>query len=600
VVYTAGFESLTAALNIGWLDLDPYYRFDGVADELALYDRALSPDEIRQHHNEGLAGLWYCQSGTYAPVIVSTPVAEAVSGRPYIYDVEAVGNPVPTYTLTVKPTGMTIDSATGLISWMPTVAQEGGHDVEVQASNSEGAVTQSFTILVHEGTICPADMFAYWKLDETDVITYYDFYDSHDGTCMGQCPVPVDGYVNGGQEFDGATTGIDVSADEAFNWGAHDSFSVEFWMKADSANSCSADNEVIIGRDDTPLHWWVGINCRANGEAGFTLADNNGNTGKLAGTTVLTDGLWYHIVAVRDGSANQNRLYVNGTLEDSRLVVYTAGFESLTAALNIGWLDLDPYYHFDGVVDELALYNRALSLDEIRRHYNEGESGPGYCINPDITIKKTANPAVVYPRDLITYTYTVSNTGDATLSDVRVSDDKCDPVTPVEGDNELGPGEHCIFCCLANLDEDTTNTATATGSHSLDGVVTDTHTISVDVINPRLAMHKTAGSTTIDAGDTITYTYTVTNTGDDPLSSVSVSDDKCFSVTLEAGGDPGSYELNPGEVWTYTCSTILSVDTTNIATVTGTDSVGGTWVVTDTAFVDVKGARVYLPLVLRN
>jgi hypothetical protein len=281
-------------------------------------------------------------------------------------------------------------------------------------------------------------------------------------------------------------------------------------------------------------------------------------------------------------------------------VVYTAGFESLTAALNIGWLDLDPYYHFDGVVDELALYNRALSLDEIRRHYNEGESGPGYCINPDITIKKTANPAVVYPRDLITYTYTVSNTGDATLSDVRVSDDKCDPVTPVEGDNELGPGEHCIFCCLANLDEDTTNTATATGSHSLDGVVTDTHTISVDVINPRLAMHKTAGSTTIDAGDTVTYTYTVTNTGDDPLSSVSVSDDKCFSVTLEAGGDPGSHELNPGEVWTYTCSTILSVDTTNIATVTGTDSVGGTWVVTDTAFVDVKGARVYLPLVLRN
>jgi len=216
VSYSAGFGSPTAALNIGWLDLESLgFRFDGVVDEIALYDRALPTDEIRQHRNEGLVGRWYCEEvGTFAPLIVSAPVTEATVGRPYVYDVEAAGNPSPAYTLVVSPSGMTIDPGTGLISWMPTIAQEGNHGVEVEASNSEGTDTQSFAIAVHEGTICPADMIAYWKLGETSGTTYDDFFDGHDGMCAGQCPTPATGYVNGGQEFNGSDTGVGVPADE--------------------------------------------------------------------------------------------------------------------------------------------------------------------------------------------------------------------------------------------------------------------------------------------------------------------------------------------------------------------------------------------------
>ena len=54
--YNAGFGSSTAELNIGYLDLAPGYHLQGGIDEVALYDRALEPDEIEQHFDAGKQG----------------------------------------------------------------------------------------------------------------------------------------------------------------------------------------------------------------------------------------------------------------------------------------------------------------------------------------------------------------------------------------------------------------------------------------------------------------------------------------------------------------------------------------------------------------
>ncbi|MDY7080715.1 MAG: LamG-like jellyroll fold domain-containing protein, partial [Chloroflexota bacterium] len=585
--YSAGFASLTAAVNVG--HLLGGYHFDGVVDEVALYERALPSDEVRQHYNEGLAERWYCQSGAYAPIIVSPPVTAATVGRPYLYDVEAAGDPAPTYALVVSPTGMTIDTLTGLISWTPMIAQEGNHNVQVQASNSEGTDTQNFTIIVQEGTLCPADMIAYWKLDETsDDSAYDDFYDGHDGECAGDCPTPVAGHVNGGQAFS-STTGIDVPADAAFNWGSNDSFSIEFWMQTDSASTCTG-NQVIVGRDDSAngLHWWTG--CRDGGPAGFSLGDTSGYLVMLTGITDLTDGFWHHIVAVRDADEDEIRIYVDGTEEDSEPATYSAGFSSLAAAVNIGWLNLLGGFHFDGTVDEVALYDRALAEDEVQQHYNDGEAGPGYCINPDIAVNKTADPPVAYVSDTVIYTYTVTNPGDDPLG-VSLTDDRCGPVTFTEGDDDsddkLDPTEAWVYACSMTLTTDITNVATVTGAHSLGGTVNHTDTVSVNVISPAIALDKVADPTLIYAGDTVIYTYTVTNPGDDPLSVATPNDDQCEPVSFVGGDGNLNYKLDPGETWAYTCSTIVSADITNTATVTGTDSAGGTVSVADTAFVDV-------------
>jgi uncharacterized repeat protein (TIGR01451 family) len=351
--FTAGFEAATE-INIGWLDLSSGFHFEGIIDEVALYDRALSPGEVEGHYNEGQIGRWYCQADTLTPTISSTPKTYAAVEKLYTYDVEAVGSPSPTYALPIKPAGMTIDPTTGLTTWTPSPAQEGEHSVQVEARNSEGVDTQSFTVTVVAGLV------AYWKLDETAPPTYHDALNGHDGACAGNCPTPVGGQTDGAQAFDGANTGIDVPPHAAFDWGPDDSFSLEFWMQTDPASIC-AGNHVVVGRDDSAsqLHWWVG--CKEGGQAAFYLTDTGGQRASIIGTADLTDGNWHRITAVRDANAGQMRLYVDGITEGAIAVTFGNGFDSATAAVNIGWLNLSGEFHFAGILDEIKVFDTAIS-----------------------------------------------------------------------------------------------------------------------------------------------------------------------------------------------------------------------------------------------
>jgi len=87
-----------------------------------------------------------------APRFTSTPVTTATVDALYTYDVDATdpdSTDTLTYSLTIKPTGMTIDAATGLIQWTPTSAQAGANDVAARVADngsSPASETQSFTI----------------------------------------------------------------------------------------------------------------------------------------------------------------------------------------------------------------------------------------------------------------------------------------------------------------------------------------------------------------------------------------------------------------------------------------------------------------------
>ena len=87
-----------------------------------------------------------------SPIIESTPITAAKEGAVYTYDVEATdpNEDTLTYSLTVSPTGMTINSTTGVISWTPTESQIGENEVVVEVSDGSKSTTQEFTIIVDE------------------------------------------------------------------------------------------------------------------------------------------------------------------------------------------------------------------------------------------------------------------------------------------------------------------------------------------------------------------------------------------------------------------------------------------------------------------
>jgi choice-of-anchor C domain-containing protein len=79
-----------------------------------------------------------------APVIQSQPSLTVVAGKAYQYDVEATDLNQDTlgYTLVSAPQGMSIDSQTGKINWLPTSNDRGTHSVAVKVSDGRGGIAE--------------------------------------------------------------------------------------------------------------------------------------------------------------------------------------------------------------------------------------------------------------------------------------------------------------------------------------------------------------------------------------------------------------------------------------------------------------------------
>jgi uncharacterized repeat protein (TIGR01451 family) len=217
--------------------------------------------------------------------------------------------------------------------------------------------------------------------------------------------------------------------------------------------------------------------------------------------------------------------------------------------------------------------------------------------NPDINVVKTATVTTLPATGGdVTYTYTVTNPGNVPLTNVTLTDNKCTTVSApsgdTNGDHKLDTSETWIFTCTTNVTVTTTNTATATG-HDGETTVTDTDNWTVTVPPtggvggdaPAIHIVKTPSVTTLPVGGgSVTYTYVVTNIGDVPLTTVSVTDNKCAPVTFVSGDANSDEALDVTETWTYTCTMILTHTTTNTAVATGHDG--------DTAFTDTDHATV--------
>ena len=96
-----------------------------------------------------------CALFNQEPVIESTPVLTGKVLVDYEYQVIAVDadeDPL-TYSLLLKPEGMTINETTGLIEWVPQENQAGTHDVEVEVSDGKKFTLQVFTINVEEAML---------------------------------------------------------------------------------------------------------------------------------------------------------------------------------------------------------------------------------------------------------------------------------------------------------------------------------------------------------------------------------------------------------------------------------------------------------------
>ena len=208
-----------------------------------------------------------------------------------------------------------------------------------------------------------------------------------------------------------------------------------------------------------------------------------------------------------------------------------------------------------------------------------------------IDIRK-GGPDLAHVGDTITYTFDVSLTTAEPLLDVTVTDPNCDEGAPVyvsgdDGDNVLEPEETWTYTCthvVTSEDPDPLpNTATVEGTSDDGRTTTDEDSHEVDLIHPAIEIVKTVNPISGEPGDTVTYSYEVTNTGDTTLYDVSVDDDIIGHI-----GDIA--ELAADETVTLTKDWVLPsspVVITNVGTATGTDVLGKTVSANDDAIVTI-------------
>jgi uncharacterized repeat protein (TIGR01451 family) len=204
--------------------------------------------------------------------------------------------------------------------------------------------------------------------------------------------------------------------------------------------------------------------------------------------------------------------------------------------------------------------------------------------HPDIDLVKDADVATASIGDTITYTYTVENTGDVDLYSVVLDDNIlgiiAGPASGDDGDSVLETDETWIYTKThlfveGDLPGPLVNVATVAGTPLVGSMVTDTDSASVQLTShPSIDLVKTASTGATEVGDTITYTYDITNTGDVTLTSITLNDDVLGPIT------PAKTTLAPGEPTTGTATHVVTQqdldagEIVNVATVTGTPPTG--------------------------
>ena len=207
-------------------------------------------------------------------------------------------------------------------------------------------------------------------------------------------------------------------------------------------------------------------------------------------------------------------------------------------------------------------------------------------------VKSTDATTDLVVGQLITYTFSVSNTGNVTLRNVTVTDALVAPsAINCDGDNvitSIAPGAPPVECTAtytvtqANADAgfvDNTVTVTAIPPAGLPNV-SDSDTVSSPIDPaPELALVKTAdGPDPVTVGDVIGYSFAVTNSGNVTLTNVTVTDPLVGAAAIDCGGDGNNVieSFAPGGPITCTASyTVTQADVdngevSNTATATGT------------------------------
>jgi hypothetical protein len=427
--------------------------FLGQIDELAVYSRNLSADEIASLYAAGNAGK--CKELKFITDLSPTNQTRGVTGQASFTSLVSGSGPL-TYVWRHGGTAFATNGTGSLVLSNLSLTAAGNYDVAVSDLNLVSVTSQVAELNLVDRSPLYACLAGWWPGEGNA----NDALGLSDGTLqgsvlftngiIGSAFYPNGGYVDlgVGPALDSFTVETWIWVDPAQNVGeqrviSHDNYTLSGTRKGFLIKSTSAAN---TGQDGSP---WLGI----GGLSGWQ---------GLAAPQPLSAG-WHHLAGVRDTAAGRLELYVDGALVASGALSVPDTIDSPVSTVLSGINPSVKSEPFHGRIDEVSIYTCALSANEIAAIYNTRPALPEQPdrVIPELTTLVVTNTASDPGRPFNVLTYALlggppnatinTNTGVITWTPTEAQGPSSNHFVTVVTDNGLPPlSDTNTFSVLVN------------------------------------------------------------------------------------------------------------------------------------------------------
>ncbi len=355
--------------------------YNGVLDELSLYSRALNSSEIQTIFQAGMNGKSAPTDSGTIPTITNQPTNQTVTAGANVTFTATASGTAPLHYEWYGPDNFEIPGANSSTLTLSNVQPSNAGSYYAFVTNSFGFAQSSNAVLTITNPPAPlcvtaaTNIAAWWPAEGTGAdIVGGATATLHGGATFAPGEVGRAFFLNGTNDYLTATS-------SNLNIAAGGSFTVEAWIKVSDV----ADYHPIVEWNDNAghagVHFWI---LPYSGETPGVLFANLVDTGGSShafhapGGSVSTNG-FQHVALTYDQSSGIATIYANSN------IVAQLPLGSFTPQTSYElWMGHRPNdapedatygAHLGGLLDELSLYNRALSQSEIGAIYNAGANG---------------------------------------------------------------------------------------------------------------------------------------------------------------------------------------------------------------------------------
>ena len=318
-----------------------------------------------------------------AGVSASAAVSAPASATPLSASVASSAVPVP-----VAGGGMPAATNVSTAAFVPAAPSRAARPRAASASVQSVAVELDAPFVAEEVRAVRVRTDAIAALDRGEGVLFYDFAEApadgvvadrsgngHDGAASG-CDWTSAGRFHGGaMAFDSNADSVNAGTDLDFP--AWERYTVSLWFRHDGGGDKGPQyGHKMLDKTDWYHDWHLHLHPPGQegggaGEIGLTLYEARREAGFADNSRNYADGAWHHVAVVRDGTYGE--FWVDGTLHSSTSTDMMSVTNSAPVCVGNSYSgDSFQRKGWHGLLDEIRIFDRALSMDEVRALHVEG------------------------------------------------------------------------------------------------------------------------------------------------------------------------------------------------------------------------------------